>query len=150
MCQIACSVTMDKRKVTSFWYQRLKLMSTFFQPWSWGCMTSSFFLGLNEEIFARDVKYYLVNLPNIAMEITPGSQVWNLNEKLNEPKELQWASFIFWNFLFKLSEIHTFYVNRLEDLGIKYSASSLKSGFFSFLVKVANSAIISQVCIIES
>ncbi len=31
-----------------------------------------------------------------------------------------------------------------------YSASSLKSGFFSFLVKVANSAIISQVCVIES
>ncbi len=31
-----------------------------------------------------------------------------------------------------------------------YSASSLKSGFFSFLVKVANSAIISQVCVMES
>ncbi len=31
-----------------------------------------------------------------------------------------------------------------------YSASSLKSGFFSFLVKVADSAIISQVCVIES
>ncbi len=31
-----------------------------------------------------------------------------------------------------------------------YSASSLKSGFFSFLVEVANSAIISQVCVIES
>ncbi len=38
----------------------------------------------------------------------------------------------------------------LATLSNKYSASSLKSGFFSFLVKVANSAIISQVCVIES
>ncbi len=39
---------------------------------------------------------------------------------------------------------------KIIHIKIVYSASSLKSGFFSFLVKVANSAIISQVCVIEN
>ncbi len=45
----------------------------------------------------------------------------------------------------------TYAIGRLAPLqnNFIYSASSLKSGFFSFLVKV-NSAIISQVCVIES
>ena len=40
-------------------------------------------------------------------------------------------------------------IGQREALGY-YSASSLKSGFFSFLVKADNSAIFSQVCVIES